>query len=55
MRSVLVIHVGQVAHLERHHCDGHHAKIDHAESVLPAQEARVEETDTWYHDEYQGG
>lgn len=44
-----------LAHLERHHRYGHHAKIYHVESIFPSQKTRVEETDTRYHDPYQGG
>lgn len=40
-------------HLEGDDGDGHHAEVDHAERVLPAQQARVEEADARNHDPHQ--
>ena len=43
------------AHLEGDYGESHHGHPDHAEGILAAEEARVEEADAGNHDPDEGG
>lgn len=42
-------------HLEGNNSENDHGDPEHGSSVLPSEQARVEETETWNHDPDEGG
>jgi hypothetical protein len=47
-------HIKWKPYFERHNGHTHHTQVYHGQSILPSQETRVEEPDTWYHDPDKG-